>query len=71
MLEEWAEVQDFVTTGHAFHTKIMSDLISVKDWLHEGLPCWPRKTSDILFNPLYGKEARAGERFETFSHCSV
>jgi hypothetical protein len=66
MLEEWAKVSDVVSTDNAFYKKVISDFVSVKDRLWEGLPCWPRKTRDTLFNPLYGGGASEGQRFEAY-----
>jgi hypothetical protein len=66
ILEEWAKVQDEVAQDNAFHRKMVSDLISVKERLPEGLPFWPRKTRDTLFNPAYAKDASEAERFEVY-----
>ena len=66
LLEEWSLVKDEIQTSGPLYKKVISDLILVRDQLPEGLPCWPRKTRDTLFNPAYGKPASEGERFEAY-----
>lgn len=66
LLEELSALQGRLDTGSPFYRKAVSDLLSVQDQLHEGLPCWPRKTRDTVYNPRYAKLATEGERYEVY-----
>lgn len=63
ILEEWEKVKGEVNRESPFYGKVFKGLISVKENLAEGLPSWPFKTRDILFNPAYSRDMTEGERF--------
>jgi hypothetical protein len=63
ILEEWEKVKEALDTASPFYRKIVDGVISQKEKLHEGLPSWPCKTRDLLFNPSYGRTGTEGERF--------
>lgn len=63
ILEAWEGVKDDLDQTSAFYKKILGGLITVKEQLHEGLPSWPFKSRDTLFNPGYGRVMTEGERF--------
>lgn len=66
ILEEWARVKDEVDVRSPFHKKMVLGWIEAKDQLHEGLPSWPYKTRDLLFNPAYAGAMTEGERFDAY-----
>jgi hypothetical protein len=66
ILEAWEKVKDDLNLTSPFYRKIASGMVSVKSTLHEGLPSWPYKTRDILFNPGYSGTMTEGERFNTY-----
>ncbi len=66
ILEEFAKVEGDLARDNQLFTKVISSFVSVKERLPEGLPCWPAKTRDLLFNPLYAREATEGERFDAY-----
>jgi hypothetical protein len=66
VLEEWEKVKEALDATSPFYTKIVNGVISQKEKLHEGLPSWPSKTRDLLFNPSYGRIGTEGERFNVY-----
>lgn len=66
ILEEWRRVEDDLDAASAFYKKIFSGLVAVREMLAEGLPSWPYKTRDVLFNPFYSRMMTEGERFNAY-----
>jgi hypothetical protein len=66
ILEEWEKVKKDLDSQSPFYKRIFNGMVSVKDRLHDGLPSWPFKTRDILFNPAYSRPVTEGERFHIY-----
>jgi hypothetical protein len=67
IFEEWDRVEGDLDRTSPLYTKIVNGMVSVKDQLIDGLPSWPTRTRDVVFNPAYGATATEGERFDTFA----
>jgi hypothetical protein len=66
ILEEWEKVKGDINSESPLHRKILNGMVTLKDKLIEGLPWWPDKTQDILFNPAYSRTMTEGERFREY-----
>jgi hypothetical protein len=64
ILEEWDRTRDDLDASSPFYRKVMKGVVEARDGLHEGLPCWPERTRDLLLNPGYSRNATEGEVFE-------
>jgi hypothetical protein len=66
ILEEWDVVKADLDTHSPFYKKIVNGVISCREQLQEGLPAWPQKTRETLFNPAYAGNATQGERLDVY-----
>jgi len=66
VLEEWDKVKEALDAASPFYRKVVNGVISQKEKLYEGLPSWPSKTRDLLFNPAYSRAGTEGERFNVY-----
>lgn len=66
LLEEWDRTHGDLDRSSAFYKKVVHGLVSVRESLSEGLPSWPYKTRDVLFNASYNRTITAGERFAAY-----
>jgi hypothetical protein len=66
IMEEWEKTARDLEGSSPFYKKIFDTMISSKDKLPDGLPSWPYKTRDLLFNPSYAKAMTEGERFNVY-----
>jgi hypothetical protein len=66
ILEEWDKVARDLGRESPFYRKTFAGIVAAKETLHEGLPSWPYKTRDILWNPAYGGTLTEGERFNIY-----
>ena len=66
ILEEWDRLASDLDRDSAFYETIFFGLVSVRDMLPEGLPSWPYKTRDVLFNPSYSRTMTEGERVSAY-----
>jgi hypothetical protein len=62
ILEEWEKVEADLCTSSAFYKKILHSVISARDMLPEGLPSWPYRTRDLLFNASHAGKMTEGQR---------
>lgn len=63
ILEEWEKVKEALDPDSPFYRKIFSGIVAVKDKLVEGLPSWEAGTSNMLFNPSYGRAMTEADLF--------
>jgi hypothetical protein len=66
ILEEWARVAGELDTASPFYRKVLRGTIEAREKLHEGLPSWPYKTRDILFNPAYDGTMTESQRLNVY-----
>jgi hypothetical protein len=58
LLEEWDKTKDDLDTGSHLYRKTVNGIVTPRETLAGGLPCWPLGTLttwDILFSPVYDK----------------
>lgn len=62
ILEEWDRVGTRLDSQSPFYAKIWGGLISVRQFLAEGLPAWPDKTRSLLYSPIHNRMMTEGDR---------
>lgn len=71
ILEAWDDLNSEIRTGNAFYRKIVAELISQRDKLHEGLTTWHQApTRALLSDRIWARDATEADRLDAYIGAS-
>jgi hypothetical protein len=66
ILEEWPKVEADLNVDSPLYREVVDGMIATRETLIEGLPSWPYRTRDVMFNPASGGSLSERDRFNTY-----